>query len=196
MLGSSSQHARYCASKKQMPHGCKANLKVLTNNMKTILFLSIFFWAIALPALGDLTDTDLNRIRLIIDEEIEAEIEPIKAEIVTLKTDVAWIRGKLEGIDKQFAAIDTQFAAIDKQFERVSDQIRHVTYITYGLIALIVAAVAIPQILIAWRSGKDRSLEKLYSLERLVETLVQEVETLKQKQPSVPENPPPILDEN
>ena len=164
--------------------------------MKTILFLSIFFCVIALPALGDLTDTDLNRIRLIINEEIEAEIEPIKAEIVTLKTDVAWIRGKLEGIDEQFAAIDTQFAAIDKQFERVGEQIRHLMYVNYGLIALIVVAVAIPQIPIAWRSGKDRSLEKLHSLERLVETLVQEVETLKQKQSSVPENPPPILDEN
>ena len=46
----------------------------------------------------------------------------------------------------------------------------------YGLIALIVAAIAIPQLLIAWRSAKDRSLE------RQIETLTQEVETLKKRQ--------------
>ena len=136
--------------------------------MKTTLFLSMLFCAIALPALGELTDTDLNKIRLIINEEIEEEIKPIKADIVSLKTDVAWIRGKLESVDKQFERVD-------EQFKRVGEQIMHVTYITYGLIALIVAAIAIPQILIAWRSGKDRSLE------RQVETLTREVETLKQQ---------------
>ena len=65
--------------------------------MKIILFLSILFCVIALPALGELTDTDLNRIRLIINEELK----PIKADIVSLKTDVAWMRGKLENVDKQ-----------------------------------------------------------------------------------------------
>lgn len=59
--------------------------------MKTILFLSVLFCAIALPAFGDLTDTDLNKIRLIINEEIKAELKPLKADNVTLKTDVAWM---------------------------------------------------------------------------------------------------------
>ena len=144
--------------------------------MKNTLFLfSILFCAIALPALGDLTDTDLNKIRLIINEEIEEAIKPIKAEIVTLKTDVAWIRGKLESVDKQFEGVDKQFDSVYERFDGVRDQITHVTYLTYGLIALIVAAVAIPQILIAWRSGRDRLLE------RQIETLIQEIETLKQQ---------------
>ncbi len=125
--------------------------------MKTILSLSVLFYTIALPVFGDLTDTDLNRIRLIINEELK----PIKADIISLKTDVALIQGKLEGIDKRF--------------ESVNDRIMHVTYLTYGLIALIVAAVAIPQILIALRSGRDRALE------RQIEVLTQEVETLKQQ---------------
>ena len=136
--------------------------------MKTTLFLSVLFCAIALPALGELTDTDLNRIRLIINEEIkkessttnkkidalDAKIDTLDARIQNVEKDVAWVRGKLDGIDKQ---------------------ITHATNITYALIALIVAAVAIPQILIALRSGRDRALE------RQVETLIQEVETLKQQ---------------
>ena len=147
--------------------------------MKFMLLLSILFSAIALPVLGELTDADLDKIRLIINEEIK----PIKADIVSLQTDNAWIRGKLESIDKQFESIDKQFEGVDKQFEGVSDkfasierQIGHTTNIMYGLIALIVAAIAIPQILIAWRSAKDRTLE------RQIETLIQEVETIKKRQ--------------
>ncbi len=129
--------------------------------MKTILFLSVLFCAIALPTFGDLTDTDLNRIRLIINEEIKKENSTIIKRIDALDTrfqnvekDVAWVRGKLDGIDKQIA---------------------HGTNVTYGLIALIVAAIAIPQLLIARRSGRDRALEKQ------VEILTQEIETLKQQ---------------
>ena len=125
--------------------------------MKTILVLFILFSVIALPALGELTDADLNQIRLIVNEEVK----PIKADIVTLKTDVAWIRGKFEGIDKHF--------------EGVNQRITHATNVSYGLIALIVAAIAIPQIIMAWRSRKDRALEKQ------IETLTQEIETLKQQ---------------
>ena len=125
--------------------------------MKTILAISILFSAIALPALGELTKTELNQIRLIVNDEVK----PIKANIVTPKTDVAWIRGKFEGIDKHF--------------EGVNQRITHATNISYGLIALIVAAIAIPQIIMAWRSRKDRSLQKQ------VEILTQEIETLKQQ---------------
>ena len=107
--------------------------------MKTILFLSILFCVIALPVLGELTDTDLNRIRLIINEEIEEEIKPIKADIVSLKTDVAWIRGKLE-------------TSVDKQ-------ITHVTYVTYGVIGLIILLVGIPQILMTLRSRRIAHLK-------------------------------------
>ncbi len=129
--------------------------------MKTILLLSILLCAIALPALGQLTDTDLDKIRLIIKEEVKEELEPIKSDIGSLKADIgslktesAWMRGKLEGIDKQ---------------------VTHATNVTYGLIALIVAAVAIPQILIARRSERDRTLEKQ------IEILTEEVEKLKQQ---------------
>ena len=140
--------------------------------MKFMLLLSILFSAIALPVLGELTDADLNKIRLIINEEIK----PIKADIVSLQTDNAWIRGKLESIDKQFEGVDKQFEGVGDKFASIERQIGHTTNIMYGLIALIVAAISIPQILIAWRSAKDRTLE------RQIQTLIQEVETIKKRQ--------------
>ncbi len=136
--------------------------------MKTTLFLSMLFCAIALPALGDLTDTDLNRIRLIINEEIKKEssttnqkIDALDVRIQNVEKDVAWVRGKLDGIDKQF--------------EGIHEQIMHVTYATYGVIGVIILVVGIPQITLTLRSGRDRSLE------RQIEVLTREVETLKQQ---------------
>lgn len=129
--------------------------------MKTTLFLSVIFCAIALPALGQLTDTDLNRIRLIINEEIEEAIKPIKADIVTLQTDVAWMQGILENVGKQ---------------------ITHLTYITYFLFTLIVAAIIIPQMITLWRNLTDNSLEKrIKMIKQEIETLKQQIETLKQQ---------------
>lgn len=125
--------------------------------MKHILLFSILFCAIAMPSIGELTDADLDKIRLIVQEEMK----PIEADIVLLKTDTAWIRGKLEGVDKQF--------------EGVNNQITHSRRITYGLIALIVAAVGIPQIIIAWRGKKDSTQEKQF------EELKKEIEELRQR---------------
>ena len=152
--------------------------------MKTILLLSVLFCASAFPALGELTDADLDKIRLIVNESEKRLRQEIKVEIANSEKRLKeYVDLKIEGVDKQFASIadrfesvDKQFESVDKQFESVNKQITHGTNMVYGLIALIVAAIAIPQILMAWRSGKDRALE------RQVETLTQEIETLKQQQ--------------
>lgn len=125
--------------------------------MKTVLLCSILFCVIAMPALGELTEADLNKIRLIVNEELK----PIEADIVILKTDTAWIRGKLE--------------SVDDQFEGVNNQITHARNLTYGLIALIVVAVGIPQIIMAWRSKKDSTQEQQ------IKELKQDLEELKQR---------------
>lgn len=111
--------------------------------MKPILAFSILFCVIAMPAIGELTDADLDKIRLLVNEELK----PVKADIETLKTEVAYVRGKLDILDKYVIA----------------------------LIALIVIAVGAPQIVVAWRSRRDRTLEKQ------IETLTQEIETIKQQ---------------
>ena len=125
--------------------------------MKNILLYVVVFCAFVLPSFAELSQTDLDKIRLLIQEEnkpIKAEITSIKADIVSLKTDTAWIRGKLEGIEKQGT---------------------HSTNVTYGLIALIVAGIGIPQIIVALRSGRVREQD------RKIEVLTQEIETLKQQ---------------
>ena len=116
--------------------------------MKTILVLSILFCVIALPALGELTDADLDKIRLIVKEEVKTEIASSETRIK------AYIDVSIEGVDKRLSTYN---------------------WVISVLMPLIVAAIGIPTAIIAWRSGRDRSLE------RQVETLTQEIETLKQQ---------------
>ena len=133
--------------------------------LKTILCFSVCLYAIALPSHAALTDQDLDKIRLIIHEAnapIKAEIVSVKDELSTKITsvkdelskditstreEVSWVRGKFEGLDKQMTWI----------------------------MVLIGAVIGIPQIIMIWRSKKDRAQE------REIQVLREEIEVLKQQ---------------
>ena len=124
--------------------------------MKTILVLSILFSVVALPALGELTDADLSKIRLIVNEEITKELAPIKADIAQL--------------DDRLRNVEIAIGSLTGRIDGVEKQVSHATNVTYGLIALIVVAIGIP----AWRGKRD------HDQERKIEALTREIETLKQ----------------
>ena len=122
--------------------------------MKSTLFLPILFCAIAFPALAELTPQDLDKIRLIVKEEVKAEITTVRTEIKALDTrlqnveqGVSWLRGKIDSLDK------------------------HINW----LMALIVVAVVIPQGIVAWSSRTNRAQAKQ------IEELAREIEILKQQ---------------
>ena len=145
--------------------------------MKTVIFFSILFYAIALPALGELMPQDLDKIRLIVKEEIKAEITELKREI---KEDIANSEKNMrEYINLRVDSVNTKVGSkvdgVNTKVDSVEEQVTFLSYLVYALIALIVGAIAIPQLIMAWRSGRDRSLEKQ------VERLTQEMETLKQQ---------------
>ena len=157
--------------------------------LKYILCFSVCFFVIVSPAIADLTAQDLKEIRLIIKEEIAKELTPIKSDVASMKSDIATMKvdivslkegfarldERLNSVDKQFEGVDKQFESVNKQFESVAGQITHATNITYGLIALIVVAVGIPQVIMMWRDRRDSTLEAQ------IAALTQEVEKLKQQ---------------
>ena len=135
--------------------------------MKTIIFLLILFCAITLPALGALTDADLDKIRLIVNDSEKRIKAEVKADIAAVKKELKEEIAKSEERVKEYVVIKSN---------SVDDKITFLSYLVYALIALIVGAIAIPQFIVMWRSGRDRSLEKQ------VEILTQEIEKLKQQQ--------------
>ena len=133
--------------------------------MKSILLISILFCAIAFPSVAELTDADLDKIRLIVKDEVKSEItaseERMKAYVDTkvdgLKTPITWLIG-----------------------------------ILVAIIAVIGLPLAILTIFLGWRSVRDNSLQRQVDafakaiasqkeLEITVEVLTQEIETLKQQ---------------
>ena len=141
--------------------------------MKTILVLSTLFWAIALPALGELTDADLDKIRLIIKEEVKTEITAVRQEITAVRQEITAVRQELKA---EIASSEKSIKEyINIRIDSVEKRLSTYNWVIYVLMPLIVATIGIPTAMIAWRSGRDRSLE------RQVETLTQEIETLKQQ---------------
>ena len=138
-------------------------------DMKHILLLSILLCAVVMPSFAELTDADLDKIRLIIHDEnthIKSEITSLKQEIALTKSEINTIKvnvdDKFEGLEKH---LDKRFEGIEKNFDRQNN--------------LIIACIAVPMALIAilvtWRSIKDSTQQKE------IDTLKQEIETLKQQ---------------
>ena len=100
--------------------------------MNPILVLSILFCAIALPAVGELTDADLDKIRLIVKEEVKTEI-------------TASEKRTKEYIDVKIDSVDTN--------------LNRVWLMIIALIGLITATIAIPQIIVAYRDRGRRELQ-------------------------------------
>ena len=165
--------------------------------MKTILVLSTLFSAIALPALGALTDADLDKIRLIVTEEIQKEIKPIKADIATLKTDIATLRtdgavmktevaNLKETVNSRFDNVNSKFDNVNSRFDNVNSKFDDIQKNFDRQNNIIIACIGIPLAILAigatvWgilahrRSGKDREQE------RTNQELREEIEMLKQQ---------------
>ena len=124
--------------------------------MKNILVLLILFSLIALPALSELTDADLNQIRLIVNDEIDASEKRFDAKIQASETRMK------EHITQQVDGLKTPVAWL--------------IGILVAMITLIGIPLVVLTIMMGWRSVKDNSQEKIN------QELREEIETLKQQQ--------------
>lgn len=111
----------------------------------TLILLSI----ITRPALAELSQDDLNSIKLLMQEELK----PIKTDIVTIKEEIASLKGNFTGL--QARVTDTR-------------------NLTYALIALIIAAI-VPQYIYLLRSQKTTEQDRInQELREKIETLQQQ----------------------
>lgn len=144
--------------------------------MKYKLFLTILLSLLVLPAYSQLSSTDLDKIKLIVNDAIKKEISEYEARIkeyVNIKFET--VEKRFEGVEKRFDTIEGRFDIVDKQIGGLDKRVTHSSNVNYGLIALIVVAVGIPQIISVIQSIKNRELErKLDMLTRKIETLEQQ----------------------
>ena len=164
------------------------NRRSITN----VLLFSILFCVIPMPVLGELTDADLNKIRLIVKEEVNTEIESFEKDVKE------YIHTKNESVEKRLSLV---------------------TSLIVGLMALIGIPLVVLTVMIGWRSVKDSTREKnnvgeftreqakelvgelveelspedkriiegvIHNQEQKIETLTQEIENLKQQKIASP----------
>ena len=141
--------------------------------MKYFIIALILVTIISTPAISQLSQDDLNKIKLLIADELK----PIQKEIQTLKTEMQTLKTELKG---EIASVKTELkgeiASVKGDVASLSGRIEGIEKLITWLMVIIVAIVGIPQVLVLWRSKKDRTLEKQ------VEILTQKIEALEKQQ--------------
>ena len=137
--------------------------------MKTILFFLIIFCTVVSSAFGELTVQDLDRFRSIIKEEIANEIAPIKVEISSIKSEISSMKTEISSVKDEIWSVKEDVALLNGRVGGIEKQMT-------WLMGIIIVAVGIPLVSVAWRSRKDREQN------RRIEELAQEIESLKQRQ--------------
>ena len=117
--------------------------------MKILIILSLLL--LASPVFAELTKEDL---RTILKEEITAS-EKRTREYIDLKIDGVEknLNTRIDALDKR---LNERIDALDKRLNGRIDDIRT---IMIALIALVTAAIAVPQILIAYRDRGQKGME-------------------------------------
>ena len=134
--------------------------------MKPILLFSILFCFIAIPLRAE-----------------TQEISEIKADIATIKTDLAALTSEFkafkENVNERFNRIEKNFDRIEKNFDRIEKNFDRQNNIIIACIGIPLAIIAIGATV--WGILAHRGSRKDRALERQVEVLTQEIETLKQR---------------
>ena len=143
--------------------------------LKFIFCVSLCLCTIGLPSFAELTPQDLDKIRLIIYEENQS----VKTEVTAVKTEIAAIKTEIAAVKTEIAAIKTEIAGVKDEIVSIKTEVSWIRgkldkYLAWPMV-LIVVAIGIPQIVVAWRSRKDRAQEKQ------IEALRQEIEALKEQ---------------
>ena len=140
--------------------------------MKTVTIL--FLLLLTTSAFGELTKEDL---RTIIKEENAALEKRIK-EYIDLKVET--VNARIDAVDQKLSArIDAVEKSIDALDEKLGDRIKDVWHVVLGLIGLIVATVAIPQIIIAYRERGQKAMQtQIDQLREQIEAMNQSINEL------------------
>ena len=139
--------------------------------MKTLCITAILCSLIAVPAFSQvsLTSEDLDKIRLIVNDVVKEEIAASEARMKD------YVNIRFDSVDKRFDSVDKRFDSVEKEILSVDKRITYGINVTYGLIALIVVAIGIPQFISVLQGRRQKEFEqKLQDLYRKIEMLEQQ----------------------
>ena len=135
--------------------------------MRIIAILSLLL--LSSPVFGELTKEDIRTIikeevRPIIKEEIAASEkrtrEHIDLKIETVNTKIDATNARIDAVETNLnGRIDNVEKSIDALDENLTERIRDIWLLVLALIGLIAAAIAIPQLIIAYREKGQKQMQ-------------------------------------
>lgn len=157
--------------------------------MKNLIFAGILLLLVT-PAFAELSDSDLQRIREVVQIEVVAEGKQISKDLKE------YMEIKISAVNPQFAQMNSQFTQVNNRIDELSERINIAFMVLGWLFALVIAAIGIPQLITAF---KQRGHERLQtSVEELrvaydevlaeLRQLREENEMLKQRDKTQPES--------
>ena len=109
-------------------------LKGVIHKMKYFTIALMLIAIISTPAISDLSQDDLNKIRLLIADELK----PIQTEIQTVKTEIQTVKTELKDA----------IASVKEDVASLSGRVDGVEKLITWLMVIIVAIVGIPQVVV------------------------------------------------
>jgi len=158
--------------------------------MKIVTILSLLF--LASPAFAQLTKEDMRtimkeenaasekRIKEYIDLKIDGVEKSLNARIDGLEKSVNSrfdaVNSRIDGLEK---SVDSRFDAVNSRFDAVDKSLDRMWWLMIGFIGLITAAIAVPQIIVAYRERGQKELEKRQEdLQTEIQQLREQIESM------------------
>ena len=144
----------------------------------TLIFAGMLLFAT--PAFPELSDSDLQRIREIVQIEVAAEGKRISADLKE------YVDIKILGVNSQFEQVNNRIDELDKRL--------NIAFTVLGwLFALVIAAIGIPQLITAFRQrGQERlqiAVEELYAVHEDVLAELKQLRSEKERDKPPTESP-------
>ena len=138
----------------------------------TLIFAGMLLFAT--PVFSELSDSDLQRIREVVQIAVAAEGKQIRTEMTAAinaseKRMKEYVDLKISEVksetNSQFAQVNSQFVQVNNSIDEVGKRLNIAFTVLGWLFALVIAAIGIPQLITAFRQrGQERlqtSVEEL-----------------------------------
>ena len=150
--------------------------------MKLILIATLAFLILTPTVFSELTVEDIEKIGSLIKASEDRVKTDLKASEDRVKTDIGEIRSLVKASeDRVKEHVDLKIENVSNKVDEMDKRLNQTWGLVVALIALVVLAVGIPQIIIAWRASDQKSqAAKIEDLQQKIEELQRKIETIAQ----------------
>ena len=147
--------------------------------MKNLILILVGVLFLTTPAFSELTDSDLQRIREIVQITVVAEVKQIRTEMLAAidaseKRMKEYVDTKISEVNTRISEVNTRISGLNNRIDELGKRMNIVFIVLGWLLALVLVTLGIPQLITAFRHRGDDNLRTE------IKELRAEIELLKQ----------------